>query len=116
LLGTVATHLGATKADGFITSLGHKRYSVPGHTPVKVGPRENEVLQAFLLGRTPLSKKELGNYSGLDEASAVTVLRSLKGTQKRKPKYHGMFSPYISMPGKAFAGGYHVSIANPPKT
>jgi hypothetical protein len=92
-----------------ITSLGDRRYRVGDAPPVRVTFCEDVVLQAFL-NKSPLTKPELADVSGYDPETVVRTLRSLRGTRRRSAKYDALFAPFIRLPGRAHAGGYHVEI------
>jgi hypothetical protein len=98
---------GAAQAECII-ALGDQCYRVGDSDPVRVTYREDLILQAFLR-RSPLSKSALAS-SSIDAEAAVTILRLLKGTSQRPPKYNGIFAPCITMAKKPRAGGYHVRI------
>jgi hypothetical protein len=109
LSATVPADAKGTQITSAIIALGEQRYCVAGHDPVKVNEREDVLFQSFLR-KTPLSKPELADATGMQGEDAVTVLRSLKGTNRRSPKYNGIFAPAIRLPGRRGAGSYHVSI------
>ncbi len=92
-----------------ILYLGDCRYRVGEEEPITVTLREDTVLQAFL-ACSPLSKSQLATQSGYDGETAVTILRALKGTDRRPAKYKGLLSESIRFPRKRGAGGYHVQI------
>jgi hypothetical protein len=92
-----------------IIALGDSTYRVNEGEPIKVTEREDLLLRSFL-AKSPLTKTELEKATGIAGEDAVTVLRSLKGTEKRPAKYKGAFAASIRMPGARGRGGYHVSI------
>jgi len=93
-----------------IMFLGEKRYQV-GDQAHCVTEIEDNVLQAFLMAPGHVhSKSTLAKAAGVDEAQGVGILRRLKGTISRPPKYGGLFQPYVELPGGKGRGGYKVRI------
>jgi hypothetical protein len=112
LLEEARSVLSTVERTDSIISHGERTYSVPGRDPIKLTEGQDTVLQMFLR-RSPRSKPELDDC-GYPVEYALKLLRSLKGTDEHTAKYDGRFAPYIIMPGRANAGGYHVRIRRAP--
>jgi hypothetical protein len=83
-----------------IESLGERRYRV-GDQVCVLTLNEDLVLQAFLhaTGQSH-TKPTLADMTQLDESVCVRVLRELRGSRNRSPKYDSLFTPFIKLPGK----------------
>jgi hypothetical protein len=89
---------------------GKQSYSTDGVTPVVVGDRHHEILQAFLTRRAAMSTVQL-------EKAAFGVVRTENVSQlvKRLQKLHsGRFSPAIQTPNGVKGAGYFIRVQPAP--
>jgi len=78
-------------------------FGVAGYSPRRVTDSEANVLIAFIEAGGPLTKDELVNRSGQDDA-----VRILKRIQKNYPE----FARYIRLPGGKGQGGYWAAVVS----